>query len=139
MTKDCPENWPQDTVCKTWELDEVKIGWVISWQVVTQAQWDIYARMTDENGKVYFDKMRCDLHAGFLSEGIDVNAGGHLKLTIGVPRTSRGIHGPVASGNLHNDEGDKVVGGYWLLSQEAGSDQDYNDVSACVMGWANRG
>lgn len=112
-------------------------GQIMFWSWTTQAANQVSVTLSD-SATTYINGSRQSTNPlPPPTPGAATVAGSNLKLTINVPNSNQLIPS-IASGNITDSSGN-VVGEYFNLAIEDGSDGDFNDIWVSLVAWNTGG
>ncbi|MBF0283332.1 MAG: hypothetical protein HQL51_02630 [Magnetococcales bacterium] len=124
-------------VPQTISLPIIPQGWYMSWNMYTQAAYNICVTLKDSSTTYVNNVCRSNTAFGSLSSGFQQVAGSNMTLTITIAQSS-GVQVVSIPFQVPSTSGAIVGAGYNIAVEDAG-DQDFNDLSISITAWKSRG
>lgn len=113
-------------------------GQIMFWSWTTQAANQVFVTLADSSTTYINNVSRQNTNPlPAPVPGAAAVAGSNLNLTVNVPSSS-GLIPSIASGNITDGSGN-VIGEYFNLAIEDGSDGDFNDIWVSLVAWNTAG
>lgn len=112
-------------------------GQIMFWSWTTQAANQVFVTLADSSTTYINGNRQSTSPLPPPTPGAATIGGSNLKLTINVPSSNQLIPS-IASGNITDSSGN-VVGEYFNLAIEDGSDGDFNDIWVSLVAWNTGG
>ncbi|MDI9339299.1 MAG: hypothetical protein QM534_01905 [Sediminibacterium sp.] len=112
-------------------------GQIMFWSWTTQAANQVFVTLADSSTTYINGNRQSTNPLPPPTPGAATIGGSNLKLTINVPSSNQLIPS-IASGNITDSSGN-VVGEYFNLAIEDGSDGDFNDIWVSLVAWNTGG
>lgn len=122
---------------QTVPLTLIPQGWFMSWEMFTQAAFNVCATLADSKQTYVDNQCRQSQTFGSLATGYQQVAGTNMALTINIPQ-SASIQIITNPDVVQDPKGNTVAQGYLIFVEDA-TDDDFNDFYASIIAWSKSG
>ena len=112
-------------------------GWYMSWEMFTQAAFNICVTLQDSETIYVNNKCRQSSSFGTLAEGFEQVQGNNVNLVINISQSSS--VSAIAVPNVIQAPTGEIVAYLYTVLVEDSLDKDYNDLYVSIAAWAKKG